>query len=417
MKRHHPKHHIQVLLATALLVSVVLAGCHEPGHVGGDEDGLVIGSVLPMTGGLSAYGPSASDAVELAIAHVNDAGGVNGADVRHVAGDTETTEEGASSAVSNLLNVEEIHALIGPMGSGMSMAIIDQVKAAGIPMVSPSNTGPDFTTLDDGGWYFRTVPSDALQGAVMAMVLQEHGHQEIAIIAANDAYGTGFADVLQSEFTSVGGTVQQYVRYDKEGSDFTTDVESAAGGDPDAIVLIGYPEEGRVIVQNAFERGHIGEDADIEWYFSEGFRAQSFVDEVHAQSSGLLNGYWGTNPEQLTDQSFLDDFQSRFGSEPALFADRTYDAAVLVMLAAERCGCTDGAGIRDALPLVQNAPGEEVTYDVARALELVRDGQDIVWTGAAGPMEWDDVGDVTAPYATWQIVDGQITTQDTGITP
>lgn len=416
MNPNSSQKHIQVVAAVAVLLAVVLAGCHEPGH-GADGDELVIGSVLPATGGLSAYGPAARTAVDLAVDHVNDAGGVNGQDVRHVAEDSETTEEAASSAVSNLLNVENIHALIGPMGSGMSMAVVDQVIAAEIPMVSPSNTGPDFTTLDDGGWYWRTVPSDALQGAVMAMVLEEHGHRTISIIAANDAYGVGFGEVLERSFTGDGGTILEFVRYDREGADYTSDVDAAATGGPEAIVLIGYPQEGRVLLQNAFERGHIGEGSDIEWYFSEGFRAQSFVDEMHEQSPGLLNGYWGTTPEQNTNQGFLDDYRAAQGEEPALFADRTYDAAVLVMLAAEKCGCTDGAGIRDSLRDVQNAPGEEVVYDVARALELIRDGQDIQWTGAAGPMEWDDVGDVSAPYATWRIVDGTIETQQTGITP
>lgn len=407
---------VQVMAASAVLLAVILSGCHEPGH-GTDDDQLVIGSVLPMTGGLSPYGPSARNAVDLAVDHVNDAGGVNGQDVRHVAEDSETTEEGASSAVSNLLNVDGIHALIGPMGSGMSMAIVDQVIAAEIPMVSPSNTGPDFTTLDDDGWYWRTVPSDALQGAVMAMVLEEQGHTRVSIIAANDAYGVGFGEVLEESFTADGGTILEFVRYDREGTDYTSDVEAAAADDPDAIVLIGYPQEGRVLIQNAFERGHIGAESGIEWYFSEGFRAQSFVDEIHDQSPGLLNGYWGTTPEQDTNEGFLNDFQAAHGEEPALFADRTYDAAVLVMLAAANCGCTDGAGIRDSLRDVQNAPGDEVVYDVARALELIRDGEDIQWTGAAGPMEWDDVGDVSAPYSTWQIVDGDIETQQTGITP
>lgn len=404
-------------VVAAVLLTVVLAGCHEPGHLGGGDEQLVIGSVLPMTGGLGAYGPSARNAVDMAIAHVNDAGGVNGEDVRHAAEDSETSEEAASSAVSNLLNVEEIHALIGPMGSAMSMAVVNQVKSAGIPMVSPSNTGPDFTTLDDGGWYFRTVPSDALQGAVMAQVVKDQGHERVAVIAANDAYGVGFGEVFQQEFTTGGGEVTEFVRYDREGSDYTTDVQSAAGDGPDAIVLIGYPVEGRIIVQNAFERGFIGEDSDIDWFFSEGFMAQEFIDEIHEQSPGVLEGYWGTTPETLTEQGFVDDYRARYDVEPELFADRTYDAAVLLMLAAESCGCTDGEGIRDALDDVQNAPGQEVVYDVAEALRLVRDGEDIVWTGAAGPMEWDDVGDVTAPYATWQIVDGKIEIQETGITP
>jgi branched-chain amino acid transport system substrate-binding protein len=401
------------ITTAAVLFAVALAGCHGPAH----GEGLVLGSLLPITGGLSPYGPDARAAVEMAIAHVNAAGGVNGEDVRHVSADSETNPEAARSAFQHLINNERIHALIGPMGSPQSLAVIASVIEAGIPMISPSNTGPDFTTIEDGGWYFRTVPSDALQGAVMANLVRDHGHERVAIIAADDAYGTGFGDVFRSRFEAGGGTITNYVRYDPEGLDFSSDVQTAAGGNAEAIVFIGYPDAGRVLIQNAFERGHIGPESDLEWYFSEGFRSQEFVDGVHGEQSGILNGYWGTTPEENTNSQFVSDFENRTGRTPALFADRTYDAAILLMLAAEHCGCTDGAGIRDALMEVQNPPGEEVSYNVTRALELVRNGEGIYWTGAAGPMEFDSVGDVTAPYAIWRIVDGRITDQERGIRP
>lgn len=402
-----------VLLVASIFVATAMAGCHE-GLDGDDEGALVLGSLLPITGGLSAYGPDARDAVDLAISHVNAAGGVLGQDVRHESADSETNPQASSQALSRLINDRGIHGLVGAMGSPQSMAIVSQVIEARIPMISPSNTGPDFTELDDDGWYFRTVPSDALQGAVMASLLSENGHDRVAILAADDAYGTGFGDVLRDEFD---GTITDYVPFDPEGLDFSGNVQEAAQDDPQAIVLIGYPDAGRVLIQNAFERDLIGPDSDIAWYFSEGFRAQEFVDQIHGEQEGLLEGYWGTTPEDSTASTFVNDFNERYGQNPELFADRTYDAAVLLMLAAEHCNCTDGAGIRDSLREVQNGPGEEVDYDVAQALQLIRDGQDIVWTGAAGPMEFDDVGDVTAPYATWRIVDGQIATQDTGIVP
>lgn len=414
MNTHNKKNTILATLTALVLVSVALAGCHEPEG----DDQFTIGSVLPLTGDLSPFGPSAQNALNLAVQHVNDAGGVNGQNVRHVEADSETRAEAAHSAAGNLIDVERVHAIVGAMGSGITMAFIDRVIDAQIPIVSPSNTAPGFTDLDDDGWYFRTVPSDALQGPVLADLLLEHGHQEVSVIMLNNDYGIGFGEALRDSFEENGGNVVAWVPYATDGADFTSDVEAAVNPGPDAIVLIGYPDTGSIVLENAFEIGELGDGA-IPWYFSEGMKDQGFVTEFQDETEeDVLEGYWGSVPEQPENATFASDFEEAFGTAPALFSDRTYDAAMILMLAAEHCSCTGGRDLQDSMRSVQNAPGEEVVYDAARALELIRDGQDIMWTGAAGPMEWDDVGDVAAEYAafaTWQIQDGQIETVRTGI--
>lgn len=407
-------------LIALLVVSVALAGCMQRDR-GGAGEGLRLGSIMPLTGGLADFGPSSQNAVNLAVRHVNDAGGVRGADVQHFGEDSETDEGATTSAAANLIEVQRIHGLVGPMGSGPSLAIIEQVASAQIPMISPSNTGTVFTELsassDTGGWYFRTVPSDALQGWVMAFLVQTEGMSTISILAQDTPYGVGFGDVVKEQFEARGGTVSTYIRYDPAADDFSGEVEDATTPEPDGVVVVGYPDEGETLVRNAIERDKIGGASDIRWFFSEGFKSQAFVDRIHQEAPGVLNGYNGTTPMSLTNETFLADYQAAYGEEPFLFADRTYDATVLLMLAAEFCNCTGGEAYKEAIVDVQNPPGTEVVYDVAEALRLVRDGTDIVWTGAAGPLEFDDNNDVAAPYATWAIVDGQITTVQTGIVP
>lgn len=388
---------------------------------------LKLGSILPLTGDLSPFGPSAENAVDLAVTHVNDAGGVNGQDVEWVSEDSETNEDAASQAANNLINVEEVHGIVGAMGSGISLSFIDQVVSAEIPMISPSNTGTDFTEMSESGetegWYFRTVPSDALQGAVMAQLAIEDGYDTASILAINNAYGTGFGDVFQETYEEDGGEVLEYVRYDPEGSDFSSDVEAAAQPNPDVIVAIGYPDTGRIFMQNAHDRGHAGGNPTADWLFSEGFKDQSgFVDELptvefQGEEHSVIEGCKGTTPMETTNDAFVSDFQEAYGEEPALFSDRTYDAAMLLMLAAEHCDCVEGQAYQEAIVEVQNPPGQEVTYDAQQALTLLRAGQDIQWTGAAGPMEFDDNHDVTAPYAIWQVNDGQVETVREDIVP
>lgn len=406
-----------------MFVTIALAGCTLPG--GEDEPaGLKIGSLLPLTGGLADFGPAAQNGVSLAVEHVNAEGGVLGEPVVHIGENSQTDEDAATSAVARLLDVEGIHGLVGPMGSGVTLAVMDQVVAREIPMISPSNTGTVFTQLsmdsETDGWYFRTVPSDALQGWVMAKLAQDEGMLTISILAQDTPYGVGFGDVVEEQFQDRGGVVLNYIRYDPADDDFTSELEDATSPvEPDGIVVVGYPDEGETLVRDAYGRDLIGPQTEIRWFFSEGFLSQDFVDRVEAEdpATAILDGYNGTTPEQLTDDQFLAQYEAAYGGPPALFADRTYDATVLLMLAAESCQCTGGEELKDAIVSVQNEPGTEVTYDVGRALQLIRDGEDIVWTGAAGPLLFDDNHDVIAPYSVWAIIDGQITVTETGIVP
>ncbi len=393
------------------------------------EDGpaLKLGSLLPLTGDLNPFGPSAENAVQLAVEHVNEAGGVNGQDVELITADSETSEDAASSAASHLIDVEEVHAIVGAMGSSVSLAFIDQVVAAEIPMISPSNTAPTFTEMaedsETDGWYFRTVPSDTLQGALMADVAIDEGFETASILAINNDYGVGFGDVFQERYEDNGGEVLEYVRYDPEGTDFSSDVDAVAAANPDVVVAIGYPDTGQIFMQNAIDRGHAGANPSVQWMFSEGFQDQSgFVDqlgtvEFEDEEVSVIEGCLGTAPQEMTHEQFVADFQEAFDMEPALFSDRTYDAAMLLMLASEACDCVEGEAFKDAITEVQNEPGTEVEYDAEEALLLLRAGQDIQWTGAAGPLEFDENNDVTAPGLIWQVNEGQIEVIETGIVP
>ncbi len=399
-----------------LMFTVMLSGCAA---VDDDGEELRIGSILPLTGDLDAYGPSAQNAVNLAVDHVNANGGVLDEDVTHVEANSESDEEAAPGAASELIDVEGVHGIVGAMGSGVSLSFIEQAVTAEVPMISPANTAPEFTEMSENsetdGWYFRTVPTDAVQAAVMADQVSDAGHLTASIIAINNDYGVGFGDAFEENFD---GEVLSYVRYDPDGTDFSSDVEEATTPPPEAMVFVGYPDTGEQIMRNAYENGHAGDDSNIQWYFSEGVMDQSFIDGLHEDADEpFMNGYQGTNPQSMTADQFLEDYQDEFDGEPALFADRTYDAAMLLMLGAQSCECTSGEDYKEAIREVQNPPGEEVEYDVQQALELLRDGEDIEWTGAAGPLEFDENNDVLVPFQIWEVIDGQIEVIESDVQP
>lgn len=420
--------------AGAIAIALVLAGCPQPGGNGDGVSAFKLGSVLPLTGDLSPFGPSAEKAVQLAVKKVNDNGGVNDQDVVHISEDSETSQQAAPQAVNRLINVEGIHGLVGAMGSGVSLSFIDSVAQAGLPMVSPSNTAPTFSTTygtegGDNGWYFRTVPADTLQGKVMNQLVQNSGHSKVSILAINNDYGVGFGDIFQQEFQTddpaeTGGRdIEAYVKYDPQATTFGSTVDEVAGAndptvDPEAVVVIGYPDTVSAVMDTAFSKGYAGPNGSLDWFFSEGLKDESgFVDEVNTTDEGeyILAGYRGTTPEFDIGQEFASDFQSEYGEEPALFSDNTFDAAMLQMLAAEQCDCVKGEPLKQAMFQVQN-DGTEVST-VSEALTMIRNGEDIDWDGAAGEMSWDGIGDVTTgTYSTWKVDDsGRIVTIESGI--
>ena len=430
---------IATYLAIFVVFAIILAsGCvtpsgeegaehaEEAGHAedakpdeGAGTDGasaVKIGTLLPLTGDLSAYGGPMEDGARLAIKGVNENGGVLGSEIVIVSTDSRTSEVAAVDAMNQLATIDKVPAVIGAAGSGPSLAIINIAIANKIVQISPSNTGPDFTTYEDDGFYFRTVPSDALQGKAMAKLAKDSGYVNASTIVLNNPYGVGFEGVFKEEFEKLGGTVMDRVRYDPSGATFDSEVDKVSANDPDAIVLVGYPDTGSIVLKSAYEKG-IMETSD--WLLSEGMRTDELAEKVGKDTEGnyIIAGFVGTTPDPRATgpayDVFAADYEAEYGEAPATFCSNAYDAAALIALAIEKSGSADGTAIRDTLPSVANAPGEEVS-DIGTALALIREGKEINYQGASGELTFDGVGDVFGEYCTWQIADdGKITLGET----
>jgi ABC-type branched-subunit amino acid transport system substrate-binding protein len=216
----------------------------------GDGTGpLKIGTLLPLTGNLAFLGPPEVAAVQLAVNEINEAGGVLGAPVEVVTGDSgDTTTNIATQTVASHQQAG-VHAIIGAASSDVTKTVIDTVTQAGILMFSPANTSNDFTTYEDNGLYFRTAPPDLMQGQVLADLISKEGNQSVGILAQNGEYGTGLAQVIADNLDNagLGEDVVKQVYYDPAASDFSDVVQEMVELNPDAIVVVGFDESGRII--------------------------------------------------------------------------------------------------------------------------------------------------------------------------
>jgi branched-chain amino acid transport system substrate-binding protein len=370
-----------------------------------------IGALMSMTGDLQAYGESCLTGINLAIEQINAAGGLLDGEATVSVGDDQTAPQPGIAAAQKLVSVEGVAGLIGGLSSGITIPVAQSVTTqAGVPQISPASTSPAITDLKDDDFLFRTVPSDAFQGEALAQITRAAGYGTLAVFYVNNDYGEGLARSFQKAFEAQGGKVNASLPFEGNKASYRGELAQLAEGEPEGLVLISYPESGIVILRQALEEGFFS-----KFVFTDGMKAPEIIDAIGAE---YLNGSIGTAPQALTDtdafQRYREAYEERFGElPPKPFIDTSYDATMVLALAIEKAGSTEGRAIRDALREVANPPGETILPgEWEKAKALLREGQDIAYVGASGSVNLDDQGDVGGSFAHWTIEDGEIKTID-----
>lgn len=381
-------------LATGLVTTTALA------------EGARVGALIPLTGGLQAYGEGSLNGMRLAVKEINEAGGVLGGELELVVGDTQTRAQPAIDAAMRLVSVDGVAGILGALSSGNTIPVATTVaKPNQIPQISNASTAPAITTLDDDDFLFRTAPSDAYQGVVLADLVQSAGIDSVAVLYVNNDYGVGLAEAFAANYS---GTVTSSAAFEPNKASYRGELQSVASGGPEALLLIAYPDDGGLLIlRQSLEEGFFD-----KFVFTDGMKTAQLVDDIGAE---FMNGMFGTaaaSVESDASAAFAAAYEAEFGELPPLpYIDNAYDAAMIMALAIEQAGSTDGTAIRDALREVANAPGEIVgPGEFARAKELIAAGTAINYEGAAGSHDFDENGDVTGTFEHWAVVDGAITT-------
>jgi len=222
----------------------------EPTPVEGSREGdgvLTFGALLPQTGSLAFLGPPEFAGFNLAINEINENGGVLGADVVGIEGDSGDTSTDQANQTSDRLLSENVDVIIGAASSGVTLSVIDKITAAGVTMFSPANTSEALSTYDDNGLYFRTAPPDLYQGDVLGQFVVNDGNQTVAILNLNDAYGNGLAETAAATITASGGEVVFQQSYDPAATSFDSEIDAIVAADPDAIIVIGFNESSKIL--------------------------------------------------------------------------------------------------------------------------------------------------------------------------
>ena len=335
---------------------------------------LSFGTLLPETGSLAFLGPPEFAGVDLAIYDINAAGGVLGADVVTVRGDSGDADSGIAPAETDELIAAGSDVIVGAASSGVSFTVIDQIFDAGKIMFSPANTSTDFDTGDyaEPDLYFRTAPSDILQGAVMANLLIEDGRSNVTIMARQDAYGQTLASEIQTNLENAGSAVSATVFYGENAQSFDAQVDEVAAAGGDALVLVGF-EETATIVPQLITAG--AGPQDVPTYFVDGNTADYSSDSDPSLPPGTLEGVKGTIPGADT----AGDFQDRLlETDPELtsfaYAGESYDATIVSALATIVAGTDEGEAVAAVLPDVTTGGTKCATFEECAAAGRGRRG-------------------------------------------
>ncbi len=398
MKRSNKTYRLAAVAAAGALVLAACGGSDDKSE--GDApaakgDGvLTIGSLLPQTGSLAFLGPPEFAGVDLAIKDINEGGGVNGKDAVHVRADSGDTDSGIAPAETDKLLKAKSDVIVGAASSGVSLTVIDKIMSAGAIMFSPANTS---TAFDEGDYskpdlYFRTAPSDILQGAVLANLLIEDGRQNVAILARQDAYGETLASEVKKNLEDAGSKVATSVLYDEKNGPGDTQITEIANANADAVVLIAF-DETTTIVPKLIQAG--AGPKDVPTYFVDGNTSDYSKTGTKQLPPGTLEGTKGTIPGADSGDAFK---KRLLEVDPKLkdysYAGESYDATILSALAAIAAG--DDAGESVAKEMINVSSGGEKCTTFKECADLLADDKDIDYDGVSGEIELGKTGSPTA---------------------
>lgn len=388
-----------------------------------------LGQIAPFTGSAAEFGTFYKDGVALGVQQLNKAAEeVFGGPLiaSHIAEDTNTLPTPAIESARKLVEADGVSAIIGGWSSGVTTAVAESVSIpSGVLQVSNGSTSPLISVLPadrDADLLFRTTSSDALQGVVLAQlaygeIFPDHKFESASTLFVNNPYGQGLSNAFARSFQLRGGKVFAQVPHPEEVQPtYKSQLALALKDKPDVLVSVSYPGHTATYLKEC--RDFFG---FTNWLFVDGNKSTKVLEAVGGKDlAGKLGTTPGQDPGIPAFQNFAEEYKAAFGHDRIPpFTESAYDAAIAIGFAAAKAvadGETNLTGrvLRNRLREVSNPPGEVINggtrADIVRGLQLIKQGKDVNYSGAAGACDFDDNGDVITPIAVWRFTTDAIET-------
>jgi len=367
---------------------------------------IKIGILLGFTGPAESLAPDMAAGAEAAIAEVSESGLLlGGMTVEAIRADSTCIDASLAVASAERLVSDGVSGIVGALCSGATIPALQNVAMPnGMVMISPSATSPALSTMEDNDLFFRTAPSDARQGVVMAEILLEQGIETVAVTYTNNDYGKGLADSFEAAFTERGGTVTINAAHEDGKADYTAEVASLASAGGDRLVVAGYIDQGGPgIIRASLDTG-----AFDTFHLPDGMIGDSLQERFGTEINGSTGQVPGSDGPGAS--AFVEIGEARGFNGTAAFSPEAYDAAALILLAMQASGSTDPAVYKDFVISVANEPGEKIyPGELAKALEILADGGEVDFEGGSA-VDLIGSGESAGNYRQIEVIDGVIST-------
>ncbi len=368
---------------------------------------IKMGIILGFTGPIESLTPAMAASAELAFKEASDSGSLLGGQKISVErADSTCVDSAAATTAAEGLISGGVIAIMGADCSGVTGAIATNAAVPnGVVMISPSATSPGLTDLNDNGYFFRTAPSDARGGQILADITKDRKIKSVAITYTNNDYGKGLADVYAAAVKAHGIKVTTVAAHEDGKADYSAEVATLASAGGDAVAVIGYLDQGgKGIIQGSLDSG-----AFDTFILSDGMIGDSLTDNFGKalnKSFGSLPGSLGKGAGVFTNVAKAAGIDS---SGP--YTGESYDAAALITLAMQAGGKADRATIQKNVMSIANAPGKKIyPGELGKALDLLAKGKKINYEGATG-VEFTDVGEAFGSFLEKEIKGGKFKTK------
>lgn len=369
-----------ILLAGLVVLGVFLYNQDASKTEKSADNEIKIGVILGFTGPIESLAPVMAKSAEMAMDEVNKSGNfMNGSNklIPVRADSTCVDAAAAQAAAERLITSDKVSAIMGADCSGVTTAVLKNVAMPnGVLMISPSATSPALSTEPDNDLFFRTAPSDARQGEVIADLLMEKGFKSAALTHTNNDYGKGLAASIKKNYEAKGGTITITASHEDGKGDYSSEVAALAQASGDILIVAGYLDQGgKGIIQASLDA-----DAFSKFFLPDGMIGDSLPKAIGPDLNGSIGSVPGTDSPGAAKYSEL---AKAAGFESGPYGPESYDAAALIMLAMEAAKSTDSNVFKNNVMDIANAPGEKIyPGELGKALKLIKEGKEIDYVGA-----------------------------------
>ena len=381
-------------------VAITLAACSGSGTTGASGD-IVIGVPSSFTGPHAGFGQSLANGAQAAALEINRAGGILGRHLRIVTGDTVGDPADAVPTLDKMLGVDHVMALVGP-GSGTIFAQQPLFDQANIPDMTMAGV----TALDNNSdpMLWRPTPSDSQLGVAMGVYGAKRGYKTAAVVFSTEASSQELRPVVAKTFSRLGGKVVATVNVEQDQSSYRSEAARIVAAHPDVIFMQTDPLTAAPLFTDLQQAG----GATIPVIGTDITAGSDYIKAIGASvASKVLVSIQGGSEAGGGGPVFTKYYQEIFHEAPISNANFAYDATIVLALAMDSAGNTNGQAIASHIISVCNPPGIKVS-SYASALALLKAKKKINYDGASGPMDFNAHHNVFGPYDAVRVgADGQ----------